>query len=238
MNANGSGRTQLTFNTVFDFAPRLSPDGSTIAFVHADPNYHLYLMNTDGSNLRRLTADVSGLEFNPAWSPDGTRISFSYVAEFNGPDSGFWVINVDGTGLNPVWTNANVSGGRPGSTSSWSPGGDFLLVDGVPLCCSDVGIFRVNVDGSNLRLLSPVDQWAATPDVSPDGQRIVFIGERTWADPLGVGWECGRLRDGNRRLRSDSALAARSLRPGANMVSDGNWIAFQPGADQEPHDEP
>lgn len=54
--------------------PRLSPDGTTVAYVSEAPGwYEVHLVGLDGSTPRQLTtdgADFSGL----AWHPDGARI--------------------------------------------------------------------------------------------------------------------------------------------------------------------
>jgi Tol biopolymer transport system component len=56
MNADGSGRRNLTRNPAHDFAPDWSPDGRKIVFVSdRDGSYDLYVMNADGSGQRRLT---------------------------------------------------------------------------------------------------------------------------------------------------------------------------------------
>ena len=63
-----------------DTSPRLSPDGSRLAFLREDgeKQRQLWLMNIDGSELRQLTDSPVGL--GPfVWSPDGA--SLVYVAD-------------------------------------------------------------------------------------------------------------------------------------------------------------
>lgn len=102
--------------------PSFSPDGGRIAFIGATgERSDVFVMNVDGSGLRRLTDDLYG-DAQPAWSPDGRRIAF---ATERGPQSdlatlrfGKWRIAVhdletgrtevlagqDGRNLNPQWS--------------------------------------------------------------------------------------------------------------------------------------
>jgi Tol biopolymer transport system component len=64
--------------------PAYSPDGRTIAFSRTTDafNSDIFLMDADGSRLRRLTRsqgthDKLGEEMTPAWSPDGHTLVFS-----------------------------------------------------------------------------------------------------------------------------------------------------------------
>ena len=53
--------------------PVFSPDGSRIAFMSMrDGNSELYVMNRDGSGVRRLTNNPA-IDITPTWSPTGTR---------------------------------------------------------------------------------------------------------------------------------------------------------------------
>ncbi len=54
-----------------------SPDGTRIAFTsNRDGNAELYVMNRDGSNVRRLTNHPS-VDTTPTWSPGGNEIAFT-----------------------------------------------------------------------------------------------------------------------------------------------------------------
>jgi Tol biopolymer transport system component len=84
-----------------------SPDGSTIAFAsdYENPRSDVYLINTDGSNLRRLTP--SGRFFAtsmPVWSPDGKHIAFGALDA-----SGWGVYVTDVIGHDPT----RIAGGTP-----------------------------------------------------------------------------------------------------------------------------
>src|SRR5581483_9868219 len=90
-----------------------APSEVTIAFVgERDGRRQIYLVNLDGSHLRRIS-DMTGNDFDPAWSPDGTRIAFAYEpggtnsVDAPGPDAQIWVMNADGSHRTRLTTPGN-----------------------------------------------------------------------------------------------------------------------------------
>ena len=85
----GGGLTALTSCARFgagcfnDF-PAYSPDGTKIAFIHADDvdadgnsiNEQVWVMSADGSGKTQLTFDANDHDQLPDWSPDGTKIAY------------------------------------------------------------------------------------------------------------------------------------------------------------------
>jgi Tol biopolymer transport system component len=81
MNADGSGKTQVTGNGAANFAPYFTPDGARILFASnmADPrgrDFDLYLVGLDGSGLERVTYCPSFDSF-PMFRPDGKELVFA-----------------------------------------------------------------------------------------------------------------------------------------------------------------
>jgi len=64
VRADGTGRRVLTPQAL-DFHPAWSPDGTRIAFQREAT---LYVMNADGTHVRRLTAP-NAIDGSPAWRP-------------------------------------------------------------------------------------------------------------------------------------------------------------------------
>ncbi|MCP3904559.1 MAG: hypothetical protein GY715_13110 [Planctomycetes bacterium] len=139
-----------------------SPSGEVaapnrIAFVSKrDGDAEIYAVNTDGSELRRLTRS-RGDDLGPSWSPTGDRLAF-VSARGGGPD--VFIMDPDGANVQRV-----THGGRAGMFTSWSPDGTHIAYD------TRTGIEVVSLNtGDTTRL---TDDGMA-PSWSPDGTRILF----------------------------------------------------------------
>jgi TolB protein len=81
INADGTGKKQVTSNGASNFSPFFHPDGKRIIFSSnletrgegGRPSFHLYLVRDDGTEVERLTMDGHFNSF-PMFSPDGKRL--------------------------------------------------------------------------------------------------------------------------------------------------------------------
>jgi TolB protein len=81
MNADGSGKRQITNNGAANFAPFFHPDNKRIIFASnmADPkgrNFDLYMIGIDGSGLEQITFNETFDGF-PMFTRDGKRLVFA-----------------------------------------------------------------------------------------------------------------------------------------------------------------
>ncbi len=72
MDTDGGDLQRLTDNNTYDGYPRFSPDGSLISFGRdlSNRQWEVFIMNTDGTNVRRVTHSPSGITaINAVWRP-------------------------------------------------------------------------------------------------------------------------------------------------------------------------
>lgn len=80
---------------------RFSPDGKQIAWTRRFPEggFDVWIMNSDGSEARNVTADHAGDDSYPAFSPDGAMLAFN--SDRDGNDE-IYLMGVDGSGLQRI----------------------------------------------------------------------------------------------------------------------------------------
>jgi TolB protein len=169
MSIAGTEQTQLTFGSVDDLDPAISPRGDRIAFVAnrgVTGNLELYTMNVDGSTLIQRTSD-SGDETDPSWSPNGRYIAFCFAV--GGGDRSIYVYDT----LNSTFTLVASVGDN--QNPSFHPDGQHIVFGSDRNGSYD--IYRANWiigEPSVFRLtFDPED--AGDPSYSPGGGRICFV---------------------------------------------------------------
>lgn len=175
VNDDGTGLTQLTFNSALDSQPIFSPDGTKVAyFSNVSGAYRGYVMNTDGTNPTLVSpAGVSIQTMD--WSPDGTQL----LAYSNGPVFSIYRINLSDLSSS-VWYDG------PGmefiSRHSWSSATNQVLVgtdrnDGTPGAAPlSYDLYRLNADGTGEIPLvtNPVPYTDAMNGWADAGSRVRF----------------------------------------------------------------
>ena len=165
--ADGAGSIERVLAPQVYGRPALSPDGTRVAFSApltdgSDGRYGLHVVNVDGTGLTRLTTPVVG-DFDPAWSPDGSRLVVSRDERGNFERSccTLHVVGADGTDL------LRLGGATHGTQPAWSPDGveiAFTAPDGIRAVAAGDGTARVLAQGA----LS----W---PAWSPDGGAVAAV---------------------------------------------------------------
>ncbi|HSL70104.1 MAG TPA: hypothetical protein VK864_07660, partial [Longimicrobiales bacterium] len=92
----GGKATRLTSGIAHDMQPRFSPDGKQIVFVSdrsGDDN--VWIISSDGRNIRPLTTGVENLYVSPEWTPDGQYIVVSRAHALMGLEK-LWLYHVKG----------------------------------------------------------------------------------------------------------------------------------------------
>jgi Tol biopolymer transport system component len=183
-----------------------------IAFGFAN---HIWVINPDGTGRTQITTanDLNGLptfDDGPAWSPDGTKITFTRACsdeEACGGRADVFVMNADGTGE----TNLTNSFGTGDSGAAWSPDGQKIVFSSRR---SPAGFYVMNADGTGVARLSDP---GGSPAWSPDGSKISFDGCRSGACGIYV-----MNADGTGAVQITNVL----LDEDAAWSPDGQKIAF------------
>lgn len=182
-----------------------SPDGSKVAFtMSTDGNSEIYVVNADGSGLRRLTRSP-GIDTSPSWSPDGQRIAF--VSDRHGTPQIF-VMDANGENVERLTRQGNYN-----QTPRWSPRGDEIAFTARDERYA-FDVFVVNVETKQIRRITQDQGNNQTPSWAPNGRMLIFASDRGGKPALWVSSADGRVQ---RRI---------SPNDGAEY-SDPAWGPFQ-----------
>ena len=164
MDYDGSNQHQITRLGSIALSPRVSPDGSRLAFSALTKSGWEIMMFSLDLNRPVSFPHMGGTNLSPAWSGDGTKLAFSssragepniYVADASGGNL-HRMTTGKGPDVSPVWnrkTNAQIAfvSGRTGLPQ----------------------IYTMEADGGNEQRMT--DQgYAVSPNWAPNGQFLSF----------------------------------------------------------------
>jgi TolB protein len=174
MSPDGSKRTVLTKGDAMELDPALSPNGKRVAFItfnKGDKSCDVWMMNSDGSDRKKLTEHKAGtIALGVSWSPDGKRLAYSTMEDIEkGPEgkTAIMVMDADGKNGKPVGS---------GLLPAWSPDGKKLLHAVMnPADKHEPRLAVMDADGGNVKQLTTTGV-AMMGAWSPDGKKIAYIG--------------------------------------------------------------
>jgi TolB protein len=173
MDYDGANQHALTHVGGISLSPRVSPDGSRVAFASLTKSGWDIAMYSMELNRMVSFPHYGGLNATPAWAPDGKTIAFS---SSRSGDPEIYTVDSSGTGLKritafrgpdiaPSWNR------KTGTQLAWVSGRS-----GLPQ------IYTMESDGTNVQRLTE-EGYAVSPSWSPNGQFLVF----SWIRHYGPG---------------------------------------------------
>jgi TolB protein len=168
---------RLTRAGTFASNPALSRDGTTLVYLSNTIGRLALLkttMATDGPTSVVVSSDAAREPSEPALSPDGGTVAFSFTAS-DGVRT-IATVGVDGTKLTPLF---------PGRAPSFGPDGRTLVF--VAAASGYNHVFVVDLPSAERpasapRALTQGGFDCDHPSFSPDGRRIVFSSNRDFAE--------------------------------------------------------
>jgi TolB protein len=214
-NADGTALVDVSNNDHWDSGPVFSPDGRQIAFYSnrsgpTGDEADIYVMNVNGSDVRRLTWTLSAA--NPTWSPSGQQIAFE-----SGHGAAYDIYVIDAAGGAPMnLTSAASVDAKP----VWSPDGSRIAFTSDRSGGGGYAIHIMDADGGNVLQLTTTSSVDVPWSWSPGGRQLAFY--RTGGTSPGDVYVIDADGEGEMNLTND-ATAADGL--GA-WAPHGQLIAF------------
>jgi TolB protein len=165
-----------------------SPDGTQLIFQRTVSDTgcdQQYLINVDGSGLRRVSSGLGRTTCGYFYSV-GTRVLYSSTSHLGErcppppdyslgyvwpvPDFDIYTSGLDGSGLARLTESAGYD-----AEATLSP--DETTIVFTSARDGDLDIYTMNVDGTNVRRLTTTPGYDGGPFFSPDGSKIIY---RSW----------------------------------------------------------
>ncbi|TXI35324.1 MAG: M20/M25/M40 family metallo-hydrolase [Niabella sp.] len=161
--------------------PPKSTDGKYLWPIYAE--FDIYMADLNGKIVKQLTS-TPGYDAEAVVSPDGKKIAFTSMRS---GDLEIWTMNINGTGLKQITSGLGYDGGaffshdskklvfrssRPKTEEEIKEYKDLLSKNLV--APTNMEIYTVNVDGSNLKQVTHLGKANWSPYFHPSDKKIIF----------------------------------------------------------------
>jgi eukaryotic-like serine/threonine-protein kinase len=202
-----SGSTQF-------FEPDVSPDGSLLVMRNLQGQEDLYIVKSDGTDLRKITDDAPK-DRGAKWSPDGKRIVF--YSDRNGRYE-LWSIDAQGSNLQQMTRTTGETFWYP----LWSPDGQRLVASNP----GNTYVFDVGgaLPAGVAETLPPIEAGLSfsARSWSPDGKWLAGLG---WRDEQPTGMWLYSLEEKKYANMSDIVPdIGRDFGGGVMWMPDSRWL--------------
>lgn len=166
----GDSTTRITYSSNYELKPLFSNNREKIAYSsNENIDYHIYIMNKDGSSSYRVTTlPIAGFHnqgIGFSWSPDNGKLIYSHYNKL-------YRIDKDGINLTLI---ATAPLNRNFRSCHWTAIGNKIVVETISPVIYDSEIYLMNADGSDtIRLVDNLPGVIESASFSIDGKEILY----------------------------------------------------------------
>lgn len=246
MPITGGTPTRIAEGMAWEVQPRFSPDGSQIAFTSdRGGGDNIWLMNTDGSDMRQVTKESFRLMHQATWSPDGRFLAAKkhFTTGRSLGTGEIWLYHVSGGGGVKLVERPNEAHQKELGEPIYAPDGSAIYytrnTTSGPIFeyaqDSLQGIFDIErYDLTTGEVTTAVSGFggAVRPAPSPDGTKIAFVRReqdksRLFVKDIASGIETKIYNDLDKDVQETWAVTG--VYPNMDWTPDSRSIVFWAG---------